>query len=118
MCLSKYVFGLLMKRVSVLTGLSGPAMDRLAPGPGADTVDGLNSDLVLGPLLQVLDGELPLQPVHDDVRQDSPFGPGFGVLHPVADKIWIPVVLPLWKRLRGFFVVVVVFIPPVQGKSI
>lgn len=112
MCLSENVFGLLIKRVCALTGLSGPAVDRLAPGPGADAVDGLNSDLVLGPLLQVLDGELPLQPVHDDVRQDPPFGPGFGVLHPVADEIWIPVVLPLWKRLRGFFWLLLLFLFP------
>ncbi len=90
--------------VSVLTRLPGPAVDRLTPGPGADPVDGLNSDLILGPLLQVLDGELPLQPVHDDVGQNSPFRPGFRVLYAVSNKIWIPVVLPLWKRLRGFFV--------------
>lgn len=116
MCLSENVFGLLIKRVCALTGLSGPAVDRLAPGPGADAVDGLNSDLVLGPLLQVLDGELPLQPVHDDVRQDPPFGPGFGVLHPVADEIWIPVVLPLWKRLRGFFCCCCCFYSPSSRK--
>lgn len=84
---------------SILTRLPGPAVDWLTPGTGANPVDGLNSDLVLGPLLQVLDCELPLQPVHDDMRENSPFGPGFGVLHPVADKIRIPIVLPLWKRL-------------------
>lgn len=100
--------------VSILTGLSGPAVDRLAPGPGADPVDGLDSDLILGPLLQVLDSELPLQPVHDDMGENSPFRPGFRVLDPVADEIWIPVVLPLRKRLREFLC----FISPVQVRSI
>lgn len=52
-------------------------MDRLAPGPGANSVNGLNSDLILSPLLQVLDGELPLQPVHNDVGENSPFSPSF-----------------------------------------
>lgn len=54
--------------IPLLTRLPGPAVDWLAPGSWANTVDGLNSDLVLCPLLQVLDGELPLQPVHDDMR--------------------------------------------------
>lgn len=90
-------------RISILTRLPGPAVDWQAPGPGANTVDGLNSDLILHPLLQVLDSELPLQPVHDDMGENSPFRPGFGVLHPVANEIWIPIILPLWKRLRGFF---------------
>lgn len=95
--------------ISVLTGLPGPSMDRLAPGPRANTVNGLNSDLILGPLLQVLDSELPLLPVHDDMGENSPFGPGFRVLHPVANEIGIPIVLPLWKRLRRFFVCLFLF---------
>lgn len=74
-------------------------MDWLAPGSRANTVDGLNSDLVLHPLLQVFDCELPLQPVHDDMGKNAPFRASFGVLDTVADKIWIPIVLPLWKRL-------------------
>lgn len=74
-------------------------MDRLAPGSRADAVDGLNSDLVLRPLLEVLNGELPLQSVHDDVGQNPSFRPGFRVLDPVAHQLWVPIVLPLWKRL-------------------
>lgn len=89
--------------ISILTRLPSPAVDWLAPGPRANTIDGLNSDLILSPLLQVLDSELPLQSVHDDVRENSPFSSSFRVLDPIADKIWIPIVLPLWKRLRGFF---------------
>lgn len=53
--------------VTSLTRLSGPAVDWLAPRPGANSVGGLNSDLVLRPLLEVLDGELPLQPIHDNM---------------------------------------------------
>lgn len=89
--------------ISILTGLPGPAVDRLAPGPRADTVNGLNPDLILSPLLQVLDSELPLQSVHDHMGENSSRRTGFRVLHPVADEIGIPIVLPLWKRLRGFF---------------
>lgn len=83
-----------------LTRFPRPSVDRRAPGSRADAVDGLNSDLVLGPLLQVLDGELPLQPVHDDMGENSTFGPCFGVLQSVANQVWVPVVLPLWQRLR------------------
>lgn len=78
-------------------------MYRLAPGPGAYTINGLNSDLILSPLLQVFNGELPLQTVHDDMGEDSPFRASFPVLHPIANKVWAPIVFPLWKRLRGFF---------------
>lgn len=76
-------------------------MDRLAPGSRPNSVNGLNSDLVLSPLLQVLDRELPLQTVHDDMREDPAFGARLPVLHPVTNEIWVPIVLPLWKRLWG-----------------
>ena len=84
----------------LLTRLPGPAMDSLAPWSRANTIDGLNPDLILCPLFQVLYSELSLQPVHDDVRKNSPFGSRFGVMDAVANKIWIAVVLPLWKRLK------------------
>lgn len=74
-------------------------MDRLAPRSGANTVDGLNSDLILHPLFQVLNSELPFQAVHDDMGKNSPFRSGFGVLDTITNEIWIPIVLPLWKRL-------------------
>ena len=52
-----------------LTGLSRPASDRLAPGTRPNSIDSLDPDLVLRPLLQVLDGKLSLQAVADDVDQ-------------------------------------------------
>lgn len=89
------------KHVFFLTRLPSPAMDRLAPRPRTNAVDGLNSDLVLCPLLQVFYSELSLQPVHDGMGKDPAFWSGFWVLDAVANEIWVAVVLPLWKRLRG-----------------
>lgn len=79
-----------------LTRLPGPPSDWLAPGPGSDTVESLNPDLVLCPLLQVLDSELPLQPVSYHMGQRLALGACTGVLEPVAQQIWVPIVLPLW----------------------
>lgn len=84
-----------------LTWLPGPAMDWLTPGSRANTINGLNSDLILSPLFQVLYSELPLQAVHYNMGQNASFGPSFEVLDAVANKIWIAIVLPLWKRLRS-----------------
>lgn len=78
-------------------------MDRLAPGSRANSIDSLDTDLVLCPLFQVLDGELPLQPVHDYMEENSSFGSRLAVLDAIADVIWVAVVLPLWKWLRGVF---------------
>ena len=86
--------------VSSLTRLPGPAEDGCAPGPRADAVEGLDADLVLGPLLQVLDGELPLQAVGDDMGQNTSRGASFEVLDPVAHQLRVPIVLPLRKRLQ------------------
>ena len=87
------------ERLNWLTGLSRPPLNGLAPGPGSDAVERLNADLVLGPLLQVLDGELPLQAVRDDVVQQLVRGSDLAVLNPVPHQLWSPVILPLRERL-------------------
>lgn len=84
-----------------LTGLSGPTPDWWAPGPCPNAVDGLDSDLVLGPLLQVLHGELPLQAVADDVDQGAALRTSPGILDPVSHLLGVPVVFPLRQRLEG-----------------
>lgn len=83
----------------LLTRLSGSAPYRLTPGSRSNAVDGLNSDLILGPLLQVLDGELSLQPVCDDVQQGFRWSSSPAVLHTVTHRIRVPIVLPFRKRL-------------------
>lgn len=83
-----------------LTRLPGSASDWLAPGTHPDAIDGLDPDLVLCPLLQVLDGELSLQAVSDDLRQCPALCACTGVLHPVPHLLCIPVVLPLRQRLH------------------
>lgn len=52
-----------------LTRLPGPASDWLAPGSHPDAVDSLDPDLVLRPLLQVLNGKLSLQAVSNNMGQ-------------------------------------------------
>ncbi len=82
-----------------LTGLSGSSPYRLTPGSCSNAVDGLNSDLILRPLLQVFDGELSLQAICNDVQQGFGLSSGPAVLHTVTHRIWVPVVLPFRKRL-------------------
>lgn len=76
------------------TGLPRSAFDRRAPGSHPDPVHSLDPDLILRPLLQILDGELSLQTVCDDVRQPPALRARARVLNPVAHLLRDPVVFP------------------------
>ena len=84
-----------------LTRLPRPAPHGCTPGPGTDGVEGLHLQLVLGPLLQPLDRELPLQPITDDLGQHRRGQVRAPVLNPVAHGLGVPVVPRVWQWLEA-----------------
>lgn len=84
-----------------LTRLPRAAPDGLAPGPGPDGVEGLDLQLVLGPLLQLLQRALPRQAVPQHPQQGRGrrlHAPG---PDPVPHGLGVPVVLRVRERLPG-----------------
>lgn len=106
---SQWQISLCIRRVSVtfvpkpgvLTWLPCTTLHGLTPGSGAYGIKGLDLQLVLGPLLQALQGDLPLQPV---VHQSyAGLTPQVCSQHsdPVAHALRVSVVLGLWQWLPG-----------------
>ncbi len=94
-------------RLGVLTWLARASLHRLTPGSGAYRIKGLDLQLVFGPLLQTLQGDLPLQPV---VHQScAGLTPQVRSQHsdPVAHALRVSIVLGLWQWLRGNITLVI-----------
>lgn len=71
-----------------------------APRSCPDGVEGLDLQLVLRPLLQVLDGALPFQPVADDLQQGGRLQIHAPELDAVPHGLWVAIVLRVGQGLE------------------